>query len=238
VDLLGQLGSSIRIVTRGIEVPPHDYHCPLLSLPLAFGTNRGNIPFPSSYLKADRRLVSNWTARIGPKQKFRVGIVWEGGARDKQPDLAAVNARRNIPLEILLPLREVDCEFYSLQKGKPAVARLTELQSTGWKGPKIVDYSEDLITFSDTAGLIENLDLVISVDTSTAHLAAAMGKPTWILNRYDSCWRWMLDGEFSFWYESVRLFRQESQGHWDPVISRVTSELRRHHLYHFNDAPA
>jgi hypothetical protein len=164
--------------------------------------------------------------------------VWEGGARNNQPDLEAVNVRRNLPLENLSPLNEVDCEFYSLQKGKTAVARLTELQSIGWKGPKFADYSEDLITFSDTAGLVENLDLVISVDTSTAHLAAAMGKPTWILNRYDSCWRWMLDGESSFWYESVRLFRQETQGDWGPVISRVTSELQRYHLHHTNDAPA
>lgn len=237
VNLLRQLSSTVRVVTRDMEIPPYDYHCPLLSLPLAFSTNRNNIPFPSSYLKADPDLASSWATRMGPKCRFRVGLVWEGGTRNHQPELAAVNARRNFPLDKLSALADIDCDFYSLQKGEAAVAQLAGLRSTAWNGPKIIDHSEELLTFSDTAALMHNLDLLISVDTSTAHLAAAMGKPTWILNRYDSCWRWMLDGESSFWYESVRLFRQETQGDWDPVISRVTSELQQRCSHNINHDP-
>ena len=94
-----------------------------------------------------------------------------------------------------------------------------------WDGPQIVDFTSLLNDFSDTAGLVENLDLVISVDTSTAHLAGALGKPVWILNRFDTDWRWLLDREDSPWYPTARLFRQDETREWDNVIARVRDAL-------------
>ena len=113
----------------------------------------------------------------------------------------------------------------SLQKGDPAESELVEVQKNGWDGPNIINYTSELNDFTDTAALIENLDLVIAVDTSTAHLAAALGKPTWILNRFDTCWRWLKERKDSPWYPSVRLFRQQKQGGWDGVLSSMQVAL-------------
>jgi hypothetical protein len=128
-------------------------------------------------------------------------------------------------LEKLIAFRDIDADFYSLQKGDPAESELVEVQKNGWDGPEIINYASELIDFTDTAALIENLDLVIAVDTSTAHLAAALGKPTWILNRFDTCWRWLQEREDSPWYPSVRLFRQKQQGGWDEVLSYLEKEI-------------
>jgi hypothetical protein len=136
-----------------------------------------------------------------------------------------VNARRNIPLEQLAPLRHPDVEFFSLQVGQPAAGDLSRVSAENWGGPAIIDYTSLLTDFSDTAGFIENLDLVIAVDTSTAHLAGALGKPVWILNRFDTCWRWHLHREDSPWYPTARLYRQRSPGDWSDVVRRVHSDL-------------
>jgi hypothetical protein len=137
-----------------------------------------------------------------------------------------VNRRRNIALRKLAPLKNPEIEFYSLQKGQPAASELLGLIAEGWDGPAIIaGVEEQVLDFADTAALIENLDLIISVDTSTAHLAGALGKPVWILNRFDTDWRWLLHREDSPWYPSVKLYRQESLGAWDPVILRVRDDL-------------
>jgi ADP-heptose:LPS heptosyltransferase len=115
--------------------------------------------------------------------------------------------------------------FYSLQKGQPAEAELPALIQAGWNGPPIIDLTAELQDFSDTAALIEHLDLVISVDTSTAHLAGAMGKPVWVLNRFDTCWRWMLERDDSPWYPTLKLYRQTTPGDWDSVVERVRDDL-------------
>jgi len=114
---------------------------------------------------------------------------------------------------------------FSLQKGEPAESEWKKIVAAGWSGPAIIDHTNELKDFSDTAALIENLDLVISVDTATAHLAAAMGKTVWLLNRFDTCWRWFLDREDSPWYPSVRIYRQERMGDWQPMIERVRQDL-------------
>ena len=103
---------------------------------------------------------------------------------------------------------------------------MRELQAAHWDGPAIIDFTADLIDFTDTAALIANLDLVIAVDTSTAHLAAAMGKPVWLLNRFDTCWRWMLERRDSPWYPGMTLFRQTRMGDWDGVLAEVAEQLR------------
>jgi hypothetical protein len=154
-----------------------------------------------------------------------VGLTWSGGFRPDQPELSAVNKRRNVPLAKLAPLKHPDIEFHCLQKGQPAAGELAHLMGNGWDGPKIVDFTHWLDDFADTAALIENLDLVVSVDTSTAHLAGAMGKPVWILNRFDTCWRWMLNRDDSPWYPTLRLYRQAAPGDWDTVVERVAKDL-------------
>jgi len=116
-------------------------------------------------------------------------------------------------------------DFYSLQKGEPAESELAALTAHNWKGPQITDLTRDIRDFADTAALIEQLDLVISVDTATAHLAGALGKPVWILNRFDACWRWLRNRSDSPWYPTARLYRQERAGAWDSVLDRVSADL-------------
>ena len=162
---------------------------------------------------------------MGAREKLRVGVVWSGGFRPEQPELWAVNGRRNIELKQLAALKMDGVHFYSLQKGAGPEAELALLKQDGWDGPDLIDYAADLHDFSDTAALIENLDLVISVDTSTAHLAAALGKPVWLMNRFDTCWRWLLHREDSPWYPSLKIYRQKTSGDWSGVIEQITAEL-------------
>ena len=127
-------------------------------------------------------------------------------------------------------MKNTGIEFISLQKGEPAESEFRCKISEGWDGPDIKDYAGELQDFSDTAALVLNLDLVITVDTSTAHLAASLGKPVWLLNRFDTCWRWLLDREDSPWYKNIRLFRQVEDKSWDTVLQKIQIEL----LNHFN----
>ena len=154
--------------------------------------------------------------------------MWSGGFRPEQPDLWAVNERRNVPLGLFAAALDLPgIDFVSLQKGEPAESEFRGREGAYWKVGRVFNAAADLKDFADTAGLIANLDLVISVDTSTAHLAAAMGKPTWILNRYDTCWRWLLDREDSPWYASVRLYRQGADRDWSPLLLSMASDLQR-----------
>ena len=225
--LLANLEGVSRLVVRGEPLPAFDFHCPLMSLPLAFGTSLSTIPAQVPYLVADRLKTRFWKDSLGPRTKLRVGLVWSGGFRPDQPELWPVNNRRNVPLAKLAALRNADIAFYSLQKGQPAESELTELNAAGWQGPELIDFTASLRDFSDTAALIANLDLVISVDTATAHLAGALAKRVWIMNRFDTCWRWLLDRNDSPWYPTVRLYRQQRAGDWDEVVERIRVELLR-----------
>ena len=224
-QLLRSLPGVAQWVLPGEPLPPFDYCCPLLSLPTAFQTSLGTIPSEIPYLRARPERVQYWRERLGERTKPRVGLVWSGGFRRDQPELWPVNNRRNIPLAKLTALKHPAIDFYSLQKGQPAQSELADSLASGWDGPVLVDHVSELHSFEETAALIEQLDLVISVDTSTAHLAGALGKPVWILNRFDTCWRWLRDRSDSPWYPSVRLYRQERRGDWDEVIQRVRSDL-------------
>jgi ADP-heptose:LPS heptosyltransferase len=196
-----------------------------MSLPLAFRTSLSNIPSSIPYIRSDPAKSEEWKKKLGKWKKPRVGLVWSGGFRPNQPESWAANGRRNLPLSCLAPFADVDAEFYSLQKGQKAEEELRDLVNKGWSGPDIIDLTNSLNDFSDTAALVDNLDLVISVDTSTAHLAGAMGKPVWILNRFDTCWRWLLERVDSPWYPTVKLYRQKSAGDWRIVIDDVTRDL-------------
>ncbi|MFZ9299010.1 MAG: tetratricopeptide repeat protein, partial [Hylemonella sp.] len=225
-SLLCGLEGVDELLVSGAGLPPFDYHCPLMSLPLALGTDLSNIPSAQQYIHADTQKVAYWQQRLGPASGKRVGLVWNGGFRANQPELWAVNERRNISLEQLSrALNTLNVSFYSLQKGDPAESELRGQEQKYWPRGNLTNLADELADFSDTAALIENLDLVISVDTSTAHLAAALRKPTWILNRFDTCWRWMLNRTDSPWYESVRLYRQGTMNCWEPVLERVANDL-------------
>jgi tetratricopeptide (TPR) repeat protein len=227
LELLRGLERVCQVVAEGATLPPFDYHCPSMSLPLAFKTTIGTIPADIPYIKADPSKVAYWRTKLGEHTKLRVGLVWNGGFRPNQPEVWVVNERRNIPLELISRINTSEIDFYSLQKGEPAESELLRRKQEVWPETNLFNFANELRDFSDTAALIENLDLVISVDTSTAHLAAAMGKPTWILNRYDSCWRWLLDRDDSPWYPTVKLYRQQRLGDWESVLERVNTDLSK-----------
>ncbi len=220
-------GVDMLVEADGTEPPIHyDFHCPLMSLPLAFKTDVHSIPHPEAYLFAAPDKTNAWKHKLGEHSKLRVGVVWNGGFRPNQPEIWAVNERRNIALDIFAAgLNEVDACFYSLQKGDPAESEIRGKESQYWPRGNFINYADEIVDFSDTAALIKNMDLVISVDTSTAHLAAALGTPTWVLNRFDSCWRWLQDRDDSPWYASIKLYRQEADMQWQPVLQRMARDL-------------
>ncbi len=201
-----------------------DFHCPLMSLPLACGTDDlAKIPVDFPYLSAQAVDVQRYADRL-THQALRVGLVWAGGLRPNQPELQSIDTARSLRLTQFAPLldlaRTQAVQFFSLQMGAPA-AQLKEQQ-----GLPIVDLTADLSDWADTAALVANLDLVISCDTAVAHLAAAMGKPTWILSRFNGCWRWLAERDDSPWYPTVRLFRQTTRGDWAGVMEAVVAALR------------
>jgi tetratricopeptide (TPR) repeat protein len=213
--LMTGLAPTAQVISRGDPLPDFDVHCPLLSLPLAFGTRLETVPSDVPYLEAPSPSLTDWDARLGPKGRPRIGLVWSGNAMNER------DKERSIGLRSFLPLLDVDATFVSLQKDVPApdAALLRE------RGD-ILHVGDELGDFSDTAELISQLDLVISVDTSVAHLAGALGKPVWILVTHIPDWRWLLDREDSPWYPTARLFRQPRVDDWDSVITRVHDALR------------
>jgi tetratricopeptide (TPR) repeat protein len=221
--LLSRLEGVDQIVTRGQALPPYDFQTPLLSLPLAL--NAGPDGDRGPYLSADPEQAALWASRLSGGDGLRVGLCWAGGARPDQPIAHAIDKRRSLALEAFAPLADTPgLQIYSVQKGPPA-AHLAEAQALGWPGPPIIDLTAELKDFADTAALVANLDLVITCDTSTAHLAGGLGKPVWILNRHDACWRWLDGRDDSPWYPSARLFKQTSAGDWESVIAAVKIQL-------------
>ena len=175
--------------------------------------------------RISRPIRRSWP--IGPgdlpaKRALRVGLVWAGQARPWLPGFVGLDQRRSTGLATLAPLAAVSgVQFVSLQKG-PAAA---DARTPG--AFDLLDVMDEVRDFADTAAIIANLDLVISVDTSVVHLAGAMGKPVFLLDRYDHCWRWLSGREDSPWYPSLRIFRQTRPGEWAPVVARVAEALTR-----------
>jgi tetratricopeptide (TPR) repeat protein len=232
IELLYSLNVKMQMTTMDAPDPEVDYYCPILSLPFAFKTTLENIPSSSEpYLFSEPQKTAYWRKRIAEHSsgnKLRVGLVWAGAPRPQKLAFRGLNSRRDIHIKTLIPLLEKgldDMEFYSLQKGAPAQAQLQEL--TPALHNKITDWTDELISFADTAALIDCLDVVVSVDTSTVHLAGAIGKPVFLLNRKDTCWRWLEHGSTSPWYPSLKVFRQSEMLKWDDVIENVITELRK-----------
>jgi tetratricopeptide (TPR) repeat protein len=223
--LQGAAGVS-TVLAHGAQLPPYDLHCPLMSLPYHLGVtaDEARLHGASAYLRAAPDAVLAWRQRIGAGAGLKVGLVWAGNSREHDPQHAAIDARRSISLHLMAPILAArGCRFFSLQKG-PAAEELRR------SGQHILDFSAEWSDFADTAALLANLDLVISVDTAAAHLAGAMGKPIWLLNRFDSCWRWLLGRDDSPWYSRLRQFRQPASGEWQPVIAAVAAALGREAL--------
>ena len=224
-ELMSMLPGVAQIISRGDPLPDFDVHCPLLSLPLAFATRVETIPARTPYLSVPAGKTSAGRDGLGNHDGPRVGLVWAGNPRKEVPNANRVDRQRSIGFDRFAPLFETaGCEFYSLQKGDQAVAQLRDSPLRR----RVIDWTEDLHDFADTAALIENLDLVIAVDTSVAHLAGALGKPLWLINRHNTCWRWLLDREDSPWYPTARLFQQDDTRDWDRVIARVQAALAEH----------
>ncbi len=221
-ELMRSLAGATQVMSRGEPLPAFDLHCPLLSLPLALRTRLDTIPARTPYLAAPEDKARAWRERFAGHAKRKIGLVWAGNPRKELPGCNRIDALRSMEFAQLAPLLEVPgCEFYSLQKGGDAAAQLRDSALR----QHVVDWTDDLRDFSDTAALIENLDLVIAVDTAVAHLAGALNKPFWLLNRYNTCWRWLLDREDSPWYPAGRLFRQDARRQWDSVVVRVCAAL-------------
>ncbi|MDD3030398.1 MAG: tetratricopeptide repeat protein [Alphaproteobacteria bacterium] len=219
VSLLASLEGVESVFPLKRKLPKFDYHCAMLSLPLGFQTTADTIPANGPYLFANPEKTRLWAERLAeaPSKSLKVGLVWTGNPRRFSLDLAMTNVRRSLNEDSLAPLADLPgIRFYSLQKKGFSLS----------SDFPIVDLMPLCADFSDTAAFIDNLDLVISVDTAVAHLAGAMGKPVWLLNRFDSCWRWFRDREDSPWYPTMRLFRQSAPGDWDSVIDRVRDELK------------
>ncbi len=219
--LLADLPGICQIVTRGDPLPAFDWQLPLMGAPHVLGTTLESIPSDGPYLQAPAERAAPWRDRLAGLPGLKIGLVWSGDPRPHDPRANAVDRRRSIRLSTLAPLLKLPgLSFVSLQKGTPA-AQLDDIPQS----LRPQNWMEEIDDFADTAALIAQLDLVITVDTSVAHLAGALGKPVWILSRFDGCWRWMLTREDSPWYPTARLFRQTTPGDWDPVVARVAAEL-------------
>jgi tetratricopeptide (TPR) repeat protein len=208
----------ITVVARGAPLPPLDLQLPLMDLPYVFATTLESIPARVPYLHADPGQVETWRRDLGDSAALKVGIVWAGSATHK------ADRSRSLAADTLLPrLVMPGVQLYSLQKDpRPADAPVL-----AGLGSDIIDLAPKLGDFADTAAAVAALDLVISVDTSVAHLAGAMGRPVWVLLPCAQDWRWLRDREDTPWYPSMRLFRQRAPRAWPDVIARVSVELAR-----------
>lgn len=204
---------SVVPATEGMPLGRFDCHVPIMSLPLAFGTRVGTIPGSVPYLVVPDRLKAEWAARLAAVPKPRVGLLWAGGAALPRDRLRSIRLARLEPL-----IRARSAGFVSLQKGDKA----GQARETGWP---IADFMAECRDLMDTAALICALDLVVGVDTAVTHLAGALGKPVFLLNRFESEWRWMLGRADSPWYPSLKIFRQPAPEDWDSVARDVARAL-------------
>ncbi len=201
---------------------PFDAHVPMLNLPHLFDTGLETVPAAVPYLRVDPEVQAKWNARIANDAVMKVGLVWAGGRHKGNVRGGLTDKQRSVGLERMKPWFDMQgIRFYSLQKDEPA----GQIAALGL-ADRIVDFMGEVEDFADTAALVENLDLVITVDTSIAHLAGGLGKPVWILSRYNACWRWLQNRPTSPWYPTARIFGQPALGDWDSVMTVVTRELK------------
>lgn len=204
----------VTIISDGDEIPEHDYRCSLLSLPLALKTNLNNIPKRTKYISSPDQYLEKWEKILGKKNKNRIGVVWSGN-KDHKNDI-----NRSIPLNIFSDFFLDNCEYYSLQK-EVRESDFSLLKSHD----QIIHLGDQLTDFMDTAAACDLMDLVITVDTSVAHLSAALGVNTWVLIPFNPDWRWLLNRNESPWYPTIKLFRQQKPGDWTSALTEVKTSL-------------
>ncbi|WP_428377868.1 tetratricopeptide repeat protein [Lichenicoccus sp.] len=220
-SLAAPSGATLQVVARGAPLPQFDLQCPMMSLPLAAASRHPqDVPRRVPYLQAAEEDVARWGRALPAGTGRKIGLCWSSGMR---PELVSriIHARKSIPLALLAPLGGiVGCRFVSLQKGEAA----EDLRAPP-SALEILDRSDLMTDFAQTAALIRTLDLVITVDTAVAHLAGALGAPVWLLNRYDADWRWSEAHRDAPWYPTLRQFRQPAPGDWAGVVQRVAQAL-------------
>ena len=214
-SIIKTMPSNLLILEKRQSLPHFDYHIPIMSLPHAFNTNTQNIPASIPYLFSDKVKREYWNKKLSKKTKPRVGLVWSGSTAHRN------DKSRSLPLKDLEPVLELPFEFHSLQKE----VREND-QKTLFEFNQVHQHQDELNDFSDTAALIEEMDLIISVDTSVAHLAGALGKDVWILLSYHPDYRWMLVRNDSPWYPTCTLFRQSKIDDWTELIFEIISNLK------------
>jgi Flp pilus assembly protein TadD len=221
VRLLATAPGVAQVVAHDDPIPPFDYHLPLLSMPHVMGADGDSIPAAPAYLRAEPAQTAVWNRHLRDLPGLKVGLVWAGDPRPHDLKAHAIDRRRSIdPLRLLPLLTVAGVSMISLQMGA-GIARMEAVPEAF--RPR--DVMTEVGDFADTAAIVANLDLVISVDTSMVHLAGALGKPVWLLSRYDGCWRWLLERDNSPWYPTLRLFRQPAPDAWEEVVARITAEL-------------
>jgi hypothetical protein len=219
---LFKLASSIKgifVVAPPCDEPAlFDYHCPIMSLPLALKTTLDTIPNEFPYLSVAQDQKEKWAQKLGKKTKPRIGIVCSTSKKTK-----GEFENRSIPLDLWMPVLDLPFEFHLLQKEiEPSDAEILK------KIPHLLTYISDLEDFSDTAALIENMDLVISADTAVAHLTGALGLPLWVMIPWLSDHRWLMERSDSPWYKTATLFRQKEVNNWKTIMADVGKQLADH----------
>lgn len=214
IALLSDLSGSVAIVPTGKVLSGFDFLCALLSLPYAFGTTRSSIPADVPYLSVDKTLVGRWRQRIGDKG-FKIGIAWQGN-----PSFVG-DRGRSIPLHEFAPLAAIPgVRLIALQKGFGA----EQVAAVDFRAR--IEVLDEPRTFADTAAVMMNLDLIVSSDTSVAHLAGALARRVFVALRHVPDWRWLFEGDDSPWYPTAQLFRQRTMGDWADVFARIATEVR------------
>lgn len=214
VGLMNTLAGAHQVVEQGLPVPHFDFHCPLMSLPLRFKTTIQTIPSPTAYLASSQVKVSEWRQRLGLRTKPRIGLAWSGNPAYKGDET------RSLLLKEILEYLPENCEYICLQK------EVRDRDSAVLAQSSIRFFDKEHIDFSDSAAICDLVDLIVTSDTSVAHLAGALGRPTWVMLKHVPDWRWLREGENSPWYESVRLFRQRADRQWKPVLAKIAAQLR------------
>jgi tetratricopeptide (TPR) repeat protein len=219
IQLLSSMHPDIRVVSSRQTVdtlPAHDCYITLMSLPRLFKTQLNTIPACPAYLKANRDIAQHWQSRVTRGQRPQVGISWSGSTTHIN------DHNRSMTLDALAPLLGLDIDFHILQTD---IRPYDEARLRLW--PNLHDWRPALTSFNETAGLADQLDLVISVDTSVAHLTSALGKPTWVMLPYAPDFRWLLQRHDSPWYPSATLFRQHEAKAWGPVVDEIVHALQQ-----------
>jgi hypothetical protein len=213
---LSGIEGAAQVIARGEPEPKFDLHCPMGRLPLASGTTISSVPASFPYLSAPSDLVEKWRSRLPNGTSPRIAVAWSGST--SHPN----DRNRSVPLQTMLPLFGSQAQFVSVQhalRGDDA-AILAGM-------PHVTHLGGEISDFADSAAILSLCDLVISVDTSVAHVAGALGRPLWVLIAFAPDWRWTLDGAQSPWYPAARLFRQKRLGDWEGVIADVSAALNQ-----------